>query len=89
MDESHNSYWKSVMVRAESDVDAILGDGDLPVSVKDALDKDRIETPEDWDELLEWCIDEGILRCDMMRLVRCMASWMQAWNELMYKKQTP
>lgn len=89
MDDRHMEYWTGVKESAESMAAGILGGGNLPVSFRDALCKDCIEKPEDWDELLEWCIDEGILKCDMMRLQRCEMSWMQAWNELEFKSQHP
>lgn len=87
--DNHSEYWTEVKDGAESMAAGILGSGDLPVTLRDALGKDCIEKPEDWDELLEWCIDEGILKCDLMRLQRCEMSWMQAWNELEMDRQHP
>lgn len=82
-------YWGKVKGDAEECVKRILKEGDTPSSLMDAIGKEYLEKPEDWDDLRDFCEDHGAMCHDIHRLERALVMWIQAFNELEYKKLYP
>lgn len=85
----HMIYWGRVKTKAEDCVKRILEGGDTPTSLMDILGKDAITSPEDWDTLMEYCDEQGACEHDLNKLYRASISWLQAHNELEYKRLYP
>jgi hypothetical protein len=85
----HVKYWGSVKAKAEECVKHVLEGGDTHVTLHEAIGKSTIGYPEDWDVLMEFCHDNGAHCHDMNRLYRAQVAWIQAYNELEYKKTYP
>ena len=87
--QSHMIYWGRVKDKAEECVEHILEGGDTPTTLADILDKEHIDSPEDWDDLMDFCKEEGACNRDLNELYRASVSWIQAHNELEYKRLYP
>lgn len=85
----HVIYWSHVRDKAEECVKSVLEGGNSPTSLHKAIGKSTIETPEDWDELMDYCTERGIRCHDKNKLYRASVSWLQAYNELEYKRHYP
>jgi hypothetical protein len=85
----HVLYWGRVKKEAEESVKHLLEGGDSPIALFDILDKDTITSPDDWDEIMDYCKDNGASCHDINRLYRASAAWLQAFNELEYKRLYP
>ena len=85
----HVIYWSHVRDKAEECVRDILNDGDTPTSLIDILGKNTIDSPDDWDELMDYCKEHGAVCHDINKLYRASAAWLQAFNELEYKRLYP
>lgn len=88
-DTPHMKYWHGVKEKAEECVKHVLEGGAVPVTLRNAIGKHHIETPEDWDDLMDYCKENGAVCHDINRLYRASASWLQAHNEIEYKKLYP
>lgn len=82
-------YWGSVKEKAEECVKQILEGGDTPVALIDIIGSESIESPDDWDELMGFCKEHGAVCHDINKLYRALAAWLQAFNELEYKRLYP
>lgn len=85
----HMKYWGGVKAKAEECVKHILENGNYRVNLRDAIGKDAIESPEDWDSLLTFCKRNGAVCHDLNRLSRASTTWLQAFHELEYKRLYP
>lgn len=85
----HMKYWHSVKEKAEECVKRVLEGGNSPTTLHNAIGKHHIETPEDWDDLMDYCKEHGAVCRDINMLYRASASWLQAHNEIEYKKLYP
>jgi hypothetical protein len=85
----HVIYWGKVKKEAEDCVKHILEGGDTPVSLIDVIGSDSINSPDDWDELMDFCKEHGAVCHDINKLYRASAAWLQAYNELEYKRLYP
>lgn len=93
METSHMKYWGDLKAKAEECIKAVLEGGNHKVTLRDAIGKDAIELPEDWDDLMDYCkiyckIHGGSCH-DLNRLYRASATWLQAYHELEYKRLYP
>lgn len=86
---SHMKYWGGVKSKAEKCVRDVLEGGNHKVTLRDAIGKDTIELPEDWDALMTFCKHNGAVCHDLNRLYRASATWLQAFHELEYKRLYP
>lgn len=82
----HMKYWGEVKRKAEECVKSVLEGGNEHVTLHDAIGKSAIGDPEDWDALMEYCHENGADCRDMNRIYRAQIAWIQAHNELEYKK---
>jgi hypothetical protein len=82
-------YWGKIKEEAEECVEHILEGGDTPTTLIDILGKDSIESPDDWDDLMDFCNEHGAVCHDINKLYRASAAWLQAYNELEYKRFYP
>lgn len=89
MNEHHMKYWGGVKDKAEECVEHILAEGNTPFTLHDAIGKHSLESGEDWDELIEFCKERKCACDDLNRIYRAQVSWIQAHNELEYKKLYP
>lgn len=87
-DTPHMKYWHGVKEKAEECVRKVLEGGDSPVTMYEAIGKQHIETPEDWDDLMDFCKKHGSCH-DTNRIYRAATMWLQAHNEIEYKKLYP
>ena len=86
---SHGIFWGKVRSDAEEYVKGILEGGNEPSSLMIAIGKASIDSPEDWDDLRDYCEENGITCRELHKLDRAFTMWMQAYNELEYKKLYP
>lgn len=80
----HVMHWGIVKANAEESVKHILEGGNTPRTLHDVIGKDRFESPEDWDELIDYCKWHNVVCRDMNKLYRAQTSWIQAMHELEY-----
>lgn len=85
----HMMYWGKVKKEAEDCVKSILEEGDTPVALIDIIGSESINSPDDWDELMDFCKEHGAVCHDINKLYRASAAWLQAFNELEYKRRYP
>jgi hypothetical protein len=85
----HMMYWGSVKEKAEECVKHVLEGGSHPTTLHKAIGKHTIEHPEDWDALMDYCKGHGASCGNINKLYRASASWLQAFNELEYKRLYP
>ncbi len=85
----HMKYWGSVKAKAEECVIDVLEGGSKRVTLHEAIGRHAMEHPEDWDALMEYCKHHGGSCRDINRLYRAEMSWIQAYNELEYKRHYP
>jgi hypothetical protein len=79
-------YWGEVKLKAEECVKHVLEGGNESITLHNAIGKAAIECPEDWDALVEFCEEYDADCRDMNRIYRAQVAWIQAHNELEYKK---
>jgi hypothetical protein len=78
-----------VKEKAEDCVKHILEGGDTPVALIDIIGSESIKSPDDWDDLMDFCKEHGAVCHDINKLYRASAAWLQAYNELEYKRLYP
>lgn len=82
----HVRYWSGVKAKSEEDAKIVLEEGNNPMSLATILGRHNIEIPEDWDDIMSYCTKHGAVCRDVNRLYRASVSWLQAYNELEYKR---
>ncbi len=85
----HVMYWSHVRDKAEECVKHVLEGGNHPTTLHEAIGKHTIELPEDWDALMDYCKEHGASCGNINKLYRASANWLQAYNELEYKRHYP
>lgn len=85
----HLKYWGEVKSKAEECVKHVLAEGNHHTSLHEVLGRDAFKEPEDWDTLMAYCRANGAVCHDLDRLYRASANWLQAHNELEYKRHYP
>lgn len=85
----HMKYWGEVRDKAEECVKSVLEGGNERVTLHEAIGKAHIEHPEDWDALMDFCKENGAHCSDINKIYRASVSWIQAHNEIEYKKLYP
>ena len=85
----HYMYWSGLKEKAEHCVHHVFKEGSSSYTLHDALGKDNLTEPEDWDDIMEFCREKGASQCDLDDLYRASVAWLQAYHELEYKRMYP
>ena len=85
----HMMYWGEVKEKAEECVKHVLEGGNHKVTLHEAIGKSEMESPADWDTLMDYCKEHGASCSNINKLYRASVSWIQAYNEIHYKMEYP